>query len=292
MQKNYNTNVVILGNFDGVHLGHKKLIKSAINYAKENNLKTVIYIFREFPYKKKNITTLEEKIDILNSIGVDDIYIDEFDNVKNLGEEEFVQKVLKEKLKASMVFCGFNYTYAHNKSGNAKSLSKLINTTIIDAVKVNDITVSSTLIRKCIEIGYIELANMFLGYEYNISGVVVKGKQIGRKIGFPTANILPCSNKIYPPHGVYGTRTIILEDENKKIYTSIMNLGDNPTIDSKNIVTIETNIFNFNNDIYDKKIKVILYRRLRFETKFNSLEELKDQINLDKLNWSIENVKY
>ena len=290
MQKNENSNVVVLGNFDGVHLGHKKLIKSAINYAKDNNLKTVIYIFRNFPYKTKNITNLEEKIDILNSLGVDQIYIDEFDNVKNLSEEEFVQKVLKDKLNASMVFCGFNYTYAYNKSGNAKSLSQLINTTIIDAVKVNDITVSSTLIRKCIEIGYIELANMFLGHEYHISGIVVKGKQIGRTIGFPTANIIPYGSKIYPPYGVYGTRTVI-EDDNK-IYTSMMNLGDNPTIDSKNSVTIETNIFDFNRDIYDKKIKVILYRRLRCETKFKSLEELKEQINLDKLNWSIHNVKY
>ncbi|WP_197407525.1 bifunctional riboflavin kinase/FAD synthetase [Caviibacter abscessus] len=290
MQVIENNNVVILGNFDGVHIGHKKLINEAIIYAKKNKLKTLIYIFENFPYKNKVITTLEEKITILKDLGIDEIYLDDFNVIKNLNEIEFVNNILKQKLNAKIVFCGFNYTFGHNKSGNANKLKELIETNIIEEVKLKGITVSSTLIRNLILSGYMETASKFLGRPYNCSGIVVKGKQIGRTIGFPTANILPEENKIYPPYGAYGT-TVRIEGMDKT-YQSIMNIGKNPTIDNKNRVTIETNIFDFNSNIYGKKIKVILHKRLRCEKKFDSLIQLKEQIYLDTLGWRMINDKY
>lgn len=290
MQTLKNNSVVILGNFDGVHIGHQKLINEAIKYAKLNNLKTIIYIFKNFPYTNKVITTLQEKIIILKNLGIDEIYLDDFNKIRNLTKNEFVNDILKNKLNAKVVFCGFNYSFGCNRSGNAEDLKRLIETFIIDEVKFKEITVSSTLIRKLILSGYMETASLFLGRPYSCCGTVVKGKQIGRQIGFPTANILPDEDKIYPPYGVYGT-TVKIEND-KAQYQSIMNIGKNPTIDNKNDVTIETNIFDFDSDIYGKEIMVNLHKRIRCEKKFDSLAQLKEQIYLDTLGWRMINDKY
>ena len=336
-------NVIVLGNFDGVHRGHQKLITMALDYARKNNLKCIVYTFSTLPNNKKYIMTVEEKVNAIKELGVDEVYIDDFYNIKNYMPEEFVKDILIEKLQAKKVFCGFNYTFGHNKIGNIEKLSKLIDTSVVDEIKIDDITVSSSVIRKYIEEGLLEKATELLGKPFQISGPVIHGKQLGRTIGFPTANLRLNALKISVPYGVYGAyleiegdkkrhlaimnigkpfqisgpvihgkqlgRTIgfptanlrlnalkisvpygvygaYLEIEgDKKRHLAIMNIGKNPTVNDENTVTAEANIFDFNEDIYGKKICIYLIKRIRAEKKFKNLIELKKQITTDKDLW-------
>lgn len=275
--------VVILGNFDGVHIGHQNLIKEAIKYAKMNNLESIVYTFSTLPSNKKYIMTVDEKIESIKDLGVDRVYIEDFFNVKNYTPNEFVTEILKGKLKAVKVFCGYNYTFGNNKSGNVDLLSNLIDTTIINEVKVDDIRTSSSIIREYIESGNLELANKLLGKPFKICGEVIHGKKLGRTLGFPTANIRPNALKIGVPLGVYGVKIKI--EGYDKLYTAIMNIGRTPTISNNNQVISETNILDFNEDIYGKKISVFLYKMIRSEKKFENIEKLKEQMLKDKEYW-------
>lgn len=276
-------NVIVLGNFDGVHKGHQKLITMALDYARKNNLKCIVYTFSTLPNNKKYIMTVEEKVNAIKELGVDEVYIDDFYNIKNYMPEEFVKDILIEKLQAKKVFCGFNYTFGHNKIGNIEKLSKLIDTSVVDEIKIDDITVSSSVIRKYIEEGLLEKATELLGKPFQISGPVIHGKQLGRTIGFPTANLRLNALKISVPYGVYGAYLEI--DGDKKRHLAIMNIGKNPTVNDENTVTAEANIFDFNEDIYGKKICIYLIKRIRAEKKFKNLIELKKQITTDKDLW-------
>lgn len=275
--------VVILGNFDGVHIGHQNLIKEAIKYAKFHGYESLVYTFSTLPSNKKYIMTVDEKIQAINSLGVDRVYIDDFFNVKNYTPEEFVNEILIGKLNAKKVFCGYNYTFGNSKSGNVNLLTKLIDTTIIDEIKVDGIRTSSSVIREYISDGKLELANKLLGKPFILSGTVIHGKKIGRTIGFPTANIRPNALKITVPLGVYGTKVKIEGDEKK--YTAIMNIGKNPTVSKENNIIAEANILDFNKEIYGKKITIYLYKMIRPEKKFENLDELKEQISNDKESW-------
>lgn len=276
-------NLIILGNFDGVHIGHQKLIKEAIKYAKNNNLNTIVYTFSTLPSNKKYITTVEERVELLKDLKVDEVYIDDFYKIKNYTPEQFVLEILKLKLKAKKVFCGYNYTFGYNKSGNVETLKNLIDTTVIEEVKYKDISVSSSYIRELIKKGDFDNVKHLLGRSYKLCGTVIHGKKLGRQIGFPTANFIPNDLKVCPPAGVYGTK-IKLENQND-IFLSITNIGYNPTIDKNNFLTVETNIFNFNDDIYSKKIEVFFEKLIRLEKKFVDLDDLKKQISLDKKLW-------
>ena len=302
MPKFENKMVVILGNFDGVHLGHMELINSAIKYAKERNLKTLLYTFRVLPPKSENvITTLYEKVDFLNTIdGLDYVYIEEFNDVKDLKPEDFCNLILLKKLNAKSIFCGFNFTFGKNKKGTVdylyKEFSKVFDINVIEPVmynsliekiKVNNIieddfnVISSTFIKKLLDEGKLDKVNKLLGHPYFIMGKVVKGKQLARKLGYPTANL--CSrNKKYPKYGVYGVKLIIEGYSN--VYYGIMNIGKNPTVENEGL-HIETHIFDFDDDIYGKKIKVELLFYIRNERKMNSLDELKSQIKEDIKKW-------
>lgn len=275
--------VAILGNFDGVHMGHQRLIKKAIDFAKKNGYETVVYTFSTLPNNKKYIMTVTEKINEIKKLGVDKIFVDDFYNVKNYTPSEFVTEILMHTLKVKKVFCGYNYTFGVNKSGNIHTLSKLIDTTIVDEIKVDDIITSSSVIRSFLEQGNIELANKLLGKAYKISGVVIHGKKLGRTIGFPTANIRPNALKVSIPLGVYGVKLTIDGDE--KVYTAIMNIGKNPTVNTTDTITAEANILDFNEDIYGKSITISILKMLRHEKKFDSLEQLKEQISSDKKMW-------
>lgn len=275
--------VVILGNFDGVHIGHQNLIKEAIKYANSHNLESVVYTFSTLPSNKKYLMTVDEKISAIKDLGVDRVYVEDFFDVKNYTPQEFVKEILKGKLNAIKVFCGYNYTFGNNKSGNVNLLSELINTTVINEIKVDGIRTSSSTIREYIENGNLELANKLLGKPFQICGEVIHGKKLGRVLGFPTANIRPNALKINIPLGVYGVKLKI--EGYDKIYTAIMNIGRTPTITNNNQVISETNILDFNEDIYGKKITVYLYKMIREEKKFENIEKLKEQMTKDKQYW-------
>lgn len=301
-------NVVILGNFDGVHLGHHNIIIEAIKKAKSKNLNVLIYLFKEHKTKKNNlITTLLEKLYILSQYEIDYIYIEDFEDIFNLSCEKFVEEILLLKLAAEEIYCGFNYTFAKDKKGDVKKLEKLLskraNLNIISPIIYNLQTkslikssledlkenldkgyyvISSTFIKTLLENGKIKEVRELLGHNYILIGKVKKGKQLARTLGFPTANI-ENTNKIYPIFGVYGSKVKIEGFE--KEYNAITNIGKNPTIENEGI-HIETNIYDFDFDIYDKIIVVQLFENIRLEKKMSSLDELKNQIFIDKELWN------
>ncbi len=282
-----NKNIVILGNFDGVHAGHQIILKKALNRAKEKKLKTVVYTFSEYPKNQQTkITTSSEKAYLLNEIGIDYLYLENFEKVRNYSPEEFIEKIIINILNACEVYCGFNFTFGKEKSGNVDILEKLLrekNIKLNIQKPVLDINgeIISSRIRNYIKKGNFEKSRELLGHNFIILGKVIYGKQLGRVIGFPTAN-LRFENKIYPEFGVYGVKIHIQDD--KKVYNGVMNIGRNPTVDV-GVLSVETNIFDFNADIYGKVILIEVLENIRKEKKFNSVDELKNQIGNDVNYW-------
>lgn len=281
-------NTVILGNFDGVHKGHQIILEKAVKQAKEKNLKTIVYTFSEYPKNKQTkITTCSEKAYLLSKSKIDYLYLEQFEKVKNYSPKEFVEKVLIDTLNANEVYCGFNFTFGKDKSGNVDILKKLlkkknIKLNVQDAVLDEDgEVISSTRVRNLIKKGNFDKVRELLGHNFIILGEVVYGKQLGRVIGFPTAN-LKFENKIYPEFGVYGVKIHI--QDNDIIYNGVMNIGKNPTVDV-GVLSVETNIFDFNEDIYGKIILIEVLENIRREKKFGSVEELKEQIGKDVYYW-------
>ena len=284
--------VVVLGNFDGVHRGHKMILKNAIKKAKEKGYKTIVYTFNEYPNKRETrITTSVEKAFLIDKIGIDYLYLEEFDNVNNFTPEEFVEKILVRKFNVKEIFCGFNFTFGKGKSGNIKTLGKIISSDYQDKIGLNiqqpvldseNEVISSTRIRKYIKNTELLKVKELLSHNLIIIGEVVQGKKLGRTIGFATAN-LKFENKIYPSFGVYGIYVQIENDEDK-IYHGVMNIGRNPTVDKDNL-SVEAHIFDFDEDIYGKVIMVRILENIRKEVKFNSVAELKEQINSDSKFW-------
>ncbi|WP_067141984.1 riboflavin biosynthesis protein RibF [Oceanivirga salmonicida] len=283
-------NLVILGNFDGVHIGHQNLISSAVEYARKNNLRPIVYTFSTLSKNKEFLTTINQRKELIYNLGVDEVIIDDFDRVKMYTAKEFVEKILKKELNAKVVFCGYNYKFAYMKEGNVEILKDLIETIVFPEFRLENELVSSSKIRELLYIGDIYNASKLLGRNLEYRGIVVKGRQLGRLIGFPTANIKITENKIRIPNGVYGSYTKI--EGYEKEFLSITNIGTNPTISDNNELNIETHILDFKDNIYDKKIKVRLCTKIRNEVKFSTIEDLKKQINIDTNKWRIENVKY
>lgn len=284
-------NIVILGNFDGVHKGHKTIFNKAIERAKKIGYKTVIYTFREYPQKKSTrITTPSEKLYLLNECGIDYIYLEEFEEVRNLTPEEFVKKVLIDTLNAKEIFCGFNFTFGKNKSGNIKILDNILESKHHGEVILNiqqpvldsdNEIISSTRIRENIEKTDLLKAKELMGHNMIIMGEVIHGKKLGRTLGYPTAN-LEFEDKIYPSFGVYGSYIHIEGDDN--IYHGVINIGKNPTVDFTGL-TVEAHIFDFNKDIYGKIIMIEVLEKISDEKKLDSLEELIKKIGNDTIIW-------
>ncbi|MBZ4684002.1 MAG: riboflavin kinase / adenylyltransferase [Fusobacteriaceae bacterium] len=296
-KKDYKNVCLALGTFDGIHKGHKKLIKSAVECARKNDGTAVVMTFSEHPKKvfhNENrrilINNEKEKIHLLKKIGVDVLVIVHFtEEFKKLTPYEFVSEILYSKLKAKHLFAGFNYTFGAKRAGKAEDLIKMakdfnIETTIIKPVTLDNTIISSTLIRDLIQKGEMELAEKYLGYPFLIMGEVIHGKKIGRKIGFPTANI-KTYNKIYPPNGIYGVEVIVEGDNNT--YDGLLNIGHNPTINEniENEYHIEVHILDFDEEIYGKEIMVKVKKYLREEIKFDTLEELIEAIKNDIIVW-------
>ena len=295
--KNINTykltepTIVTIGTFDGVHVGHQKIVKRLINNAKDFHLKSVILTF--FPHPRmvlqkdsdiKLINTIKERGAILDALGLDYLLIKKFTKAfSRLSAEDFVKTILVDKLNAKKVIIGYDHRFGRNRNADINDLKKFgaiygFEVEEISAQDINDVAVSSTKIRKALEEGNITKANAFLGYPFMLTGKVVEGKALGRQIEYPTANIqIEEDYKLIPKHGAYIVSSII----NKKLVYGMMNIGFNPTVDGDE-ETIEVHFFNFNKNIYNKTIQIDLLHRLRDEQKFESVEALKTQLLKDK----------
>ncbi|MBP5426967.1 MAG: bifunctional riboflavin kinase/FAD synthetase [Clostridiales bacterium] len=262
---------VTLGNFDGLHLGHLKLINRLIDLANKINGKSLVYVIEKENMEK--IMTREQKVCALDALGVDYVVFRKFSKeFKNIKAEDFL-KELKDKFNVSAAVVGDDYRFGKDRQGNITSFKKFFEVDVVE--RVDD--VSSTKIRDLIQQGDVFSANELLGWEFCIEGKVMEGLKNGRKIGFKTANITKPVGMIIPKVGVYRTRT----KYNDMVYDSITNIGTNPTIGSINYKSIETNIFDFDEDIYGKRIAVKFLERIRGERKFGSIEDLAQQINQD-----------
>ena len=285
--------IVTIGTFDGIHIGHKKILKDLIATAKKEGKKSVLLTFFPHPrmvlQKDKTIlllNTLDEKSMLLEKMGLDYLIIHPFSKeFSRLTALDFVRDVLVNKLNTSRLIIGYDHHFGKNREGNIhqlKEYSLLYDFKIeeIPAQDIDDVSVSSTKIRVALKEGNLKTANNYLGYHYMLSGIVVKGKKLGGTIGFPTANIeVKESYKLIPSTGVYIIKTQI----NAILFHGIMNIGFNPTVLGKH-QTIEAHLFDFNENLYGKKITVEFVYFLREERKFKSVEELVAQLNIDKEN--------
>ena len=293
--KDYNStkpSVITIGTFDGVHIGHKKIINQLTSISSKNNLISILLSF--FPHPKmvlqndkelKLINTIQEKEGLLNSLNLDYLIIKKFTKeFSRLSALEFVRDILVNKLNAKHIIIGYDHHFGRNRTANIEQLKEFgelydFKVTEILAQDIDDIAISSTKIRKSLINGEITLANKFLGYNFFFSGNVVHGNNIGKTISFPTANIkIDAPYKLVPKNGVYIVKTII----DNQITFGMMNIGYNPTFNGKQ-KSIEIHFMNFNKNIYDKTLTIEMILRIRNEIKFNSVDDLKKQLEQDKL---------
>lgn len=291
--KEYNNkkSVVTIGTFDGVHIGHKKILERIIFNAKELNCESVVLTF--FPHPRmvlqdnsvvQLLNTVNEKTLLLEKTGIDNLIIHPFNQeFSRLTAEEFVKEILVNQLNIRKIIIGYDHRFGRNRTANINDLIVFgkeygFEVEQISAQEINDNAVSSTKIRNAILEGNITLANNYLGYNYFFSGIVVKGKQLGRTIGFPTANIkINEDYKLIPKNGVY----IVKSNYDKKTIFGLMNIGTRPTVDGTN-QTIEVFFLDFDKTIYDETLTIEIIEFIREEQKFDSLNDLKNQINEDK----------
>jgi riboflavin kinase / FMN adenylyltransferase len=279
---------VTLGKFDGIHIGHQLLIRGVLDGIKQG-LTPVVFTFSSV-YKIRtdhiegNLLTEEEKKEYLKDLGIEVMISYPFDEeMRCMQAEAFVEEVLCKKLRAKKVVVGSDFAFGYQRKGNVallEDLSKVYGFELIvfDKVTKEDQVVSSSTIRQELLDGHIEKVNSMLGRTYSIEGTVVHGNQIGRKLlSMPTANIYPQFDKLLPPNGVYVTKTITKYGE----YEGITNIGYKPTIGGETRPGVETYLFDFDNDLYGQEIKVNFYTYERGEYKYDSLEELKEQMFRD-----------
>ena len=286
-----NKTFVTIGTFDGVHKGHQKVIKQLTKTAHKNNADSVLLTF--FPHPRmvlqkdlniKLIHTINERIQLLEKIGLDILIIQPFtQEFSRLSAIEFTRNILVNKLNVSKLVIGYDHHFGKNREGNFEQLEEYAHTYNFKLKKisqkdVNNIAVSSTKIRKAIENGEMQKANNYLGYNFILTGEIVKGKNLGEKIGFPTANLhIKESYKLIPKTGAYVVKSTI----NNKTVFGMMNIGFRPTVNGEN-QTIEVHFFNFNENLYTKTIQIEVLSFLREEQKFDSIEALKNQLFNDQ----------
>lgn len=289
--------VVTIGTFDGVHLGHQKIIAQLKAEAERIGGETVIITFHPHPRKivhsnqdVRLITTIEERIELLSNAGIDHLVIVPFtQGFSELEPREYVETFLKKRFNPAVVIIGYDHKFGKERKGDYRLLEEYsaggyFELKEIPQHVINHSTVSSTRIRDYIQSGEIDKANELLGHNFNFEGEVIKGDQRGRTIGFPTANIkLTNEEKIIPGNGVYAVTVRIAHDSRLTTHEKgMMNIGVRPTVDGTKR-TIEINIFNFNEDIYGEKIRVYVKAFIRPEKKFSGLEELKAQLEKDRI---------
>jgi riboflavin kinase/FMN adenylyltransferase len=289
-----NKPVVTIGTFDGVHLGHQKVILRLQEFAKQHNGETVIFTFHTHPRlvtspnenNLRLLTTLKEKINLFKKYGIDHLIIYTFDKeFSELSYSEFVEKILVEKIGTHCLVVGYDHKFGKNREGGfeyLKNCARKFNFEIerLDALLVDTDSVSSTKIRNALQNGEIEKANQYLGYRFTLHGKVVEGKQMGRKLGYPTANIEASDKyKIIPGYGVYAVKIEL----NGADYKGMLNIGTRPTFNNNaDNRSIEVNIFDFEADVYGKEITLQFAGKIRDEQKFGSIEMLVNQLEKDK----------
>lgn len=283
--------ILTLGTFDGVHFGHKSILNKVTQSTLHGTYESVVLTF--FPHPRmvlqgkkdlKLLNTIDEKKELLEKLGVENLIIHPFDTTfSKLSAEEFVRDILVEKLKIQKIIIGYDHRFGSNRTADIHDLitfGKTYNFEVeqISAQEINDISVSSTKIRNAITEGNIDLANQYLEYPYSIYGEVIKGKQLGRTIGFPTANIsINEAYKLIPQKGVYVVKSII---HDQTVY-GMMNIGNNPTVGG-DTQSIEVHFLDFYNDLYGTSLKIEILHRLRSEQKFENITALKNQLAADE----------
>lgn len=285
--------ILTLGTFDGVHIGHKKILERITQNTENGKYESLVLTF--FPHPRmvlqekseiKLLNTITEKSKLLEATGIENLVIHPFnESFSRLTAEEFVHSILVDQFHIQKIIIGHDHRFGRNRTANIDDLIAFgheygFEVEQISAQEIQDVSVSSTKIRKALNEGNMSLANDYLGYNYFLSGEVVQGKQLGRTIGFPTANIeINDEYKLIPKAGVYVVKVLI----DQKEVSGMMNIGFNPTVNGQK-QTIEVNLFDFNADIYGKKIQVSLLQYLRDEQKFGSVDLLKEQLHLDRKN--------
>lgn len=291
--------IVTAGTFDGVHIGHQKILKRVVNLATANDYTPVVLTLFPHPRMvlKKNdkiklLNTIDERIELLKSFDIEEVVVKKFtEEFADLSAKDYVKNILVDELNIKEIVIGYDHHFGKNRSANIddlKTYAKKYNFKVeeISAQDIEDVTVSSTKIRNALETGQVAIANSFLGYNYFITGSVVKGKGLGRTLDFPTANIfIKESYKLIPCDGVYVVQSMIGDS----IVYGMMNIGTNPTVDGKSR-SIEVHFFNFNKDIYNQELRIEFLKRLRSEQKFGNLEALKTQLH-DDMNNAMEYIE-
>ncbi len=286
--------VLTMGFFDGVHRGHRALSDLVLKRASELNLCSAALTFwphprlvlNKDPHKLRFLTTLNEKTRIFSRLGFDFFIIQEFNNsFAHLSAEDFI-KLIVNSYNVKHLIIGKEHRFGRNAEGCIDTIEQFATKydytfEEVDIIEQNETNISSTKIRDALTNGEIEKANLMLGYPYLLTGTIESGSQIGRKIGFPTANIRPIDPlKLIPADGVYA----VFLNINGKFEKGMMNIGTRPTVDKSQQHMIEVHIFNFNEDIYNNRIDVALIERIRDEKRFQNIDELKVQLEIDQVN--------
>ena len=287
--------VTTIGTFDGIHIGHQKILKQVVQLAEAKGYIPVVLTL--FPHPRmvlqkddsiKLLNTIEERIELLKTFGIKEVIVKKFTKeFANLSAQDYVKQILVDELNTKQIVIGYDHHFGKNRSANIidlKGFAKLYDFKVeeISAQDIKDVTVSSTKIRTALNQGEVDLANSYLGYNFFITGTVIKGKGLGRTINFPTANInITATYKLIPSDGVYVVKSKI---EDRTVF-GMMNIGTNPTVNGKTR-SIEVHFFNFNKDIYNSELKIEFLKRLRSEEKFKNLEALKTQLKKDMENAS------
>ena len=289
--KKLNHAVVTSGTFDGVHLGHQKILTRLVEIAKKEDGHTVLLTYWPhprlvlYPDQEFNLlSSIEEKAEILDRMGIDHLVIIPFDmEFSSLSSSSFIQSILVDKIGTKKLVIGFNHRFGKNREGSFAELRK--NATLygfeveeIPKQEIDHLSISSTKIRKALESGRVEISNEYLGRPYDLNGIVIRGDQMGRKLGFPTANIrIDFQQKLIPADGIYAVQVIV----EGKTFNGMANIGFRPTFKGLE-KRIEANIFNFDRDIYGQKISFLFYKKLRSEIHFPNPEALIEQLKTDE----------
>jgi len=285
--------VITIGSFDGVHRGHLEVINQLKFIADEVNGESVVFTFSPHPSsilapdkELVLLTTLEERITLFSKTGIDHLIIFPFTReFSDLSYEQFVKTILVDQLHIHTLLLGYDNKIGHGRQGNYEQLAGLSEKLGFEirthkALKIDHLNLSSTHIRKLLSQGYLYEASKLLGYPFLISGTVVHGKSLGNKLGFPTANLLPPDRKFVPANGVYA----VLVEYKHQTYKGMMNIGVRPTIeDYATKPILEVHLFNFSGNLYGEWVQVSIYRKIRDEFKFDSIEALREQLKKDKL---------
>jgi riboflavin kinase/FMN adenylyltransferase len=288
----FNNAVLTIGTFDGVHEGHKVILREVVSHAKAAKGTSILLTFEPHPRKLLFpeqplgiITPLEQKLELIKKEGIEHIVVVPFSReFSNLSAQEYVRDFLVGIFHPHTIIIGYDHHFGHDRTGNIKLLKEYAPTYHYELIEIaaqliDQATVSSTKIRHAITDGRMEEASHMLGRDYTLKGTVVSGNKLGRTLGYPTANLQPADkDQIVPAIGIYAIRVI----HNGMIYDGMLSIGYNPTVTDKKELRIEANIFNFDKDIYGDTIELVFIKKLRDEQKFNSLDELVAQLHKDK----------